>query len=536
MLELITVMPDEGVDHKRGQKHPFVVNELFGCECQQLINMFFQYEILLEKLFAYLDRDESVSILDGYFSKAAGLVLNKNPTGTLEFLSRKGYLRRLPKRLFSRSISEFILKLLVTEMNLPDQSLKKDLLSEIVSLLSSENEISSTYASLLLTDLISKLGEGPQVKDLIVTIASGNNLKSLLESAQTNSMHSIANSLEVIKNLLTSPIREELLGPTKSSEEDSTIIDEEDPSEFSKALISSFQFLSERLSRQSEVNLTTQKQQIEVLGIDRLKICELFVTCVRLERKDVLSALRNCQVFERLTKLFFNFEMNSFLHNLYENFVSAIFDQLANEDDALKDLITKSDLLNMLSLKCDNRGFSGQVVKIGTSLLKIKVRNPEFSKLLDDSVEWKKFYDDFYAKKTEVEKKTLGETNSKVSDDLSSDDSGHQNETKDAMDMLFGSRKTKKDEDEDDNEFDRDDSDNKKDDFENFEKDENEVDSEPMDMGELEGEKEKSKQEKVKTSGGKSKKSKKRYNDDEYDSYGSEQKQEEISDEDYWRF
>lgn len=529
MLELITVMPDEGVDHKRGQKHPFVVNELFGCECQQLISMFFQHEVLLDRLFAYLDRDESVSILDGYFTKAAGLVLNKNPTATLEYLSNKGFLSRLPKRLLSRSISEFILKLLVTEVNLPDQNLKKDLLSQIVYLLGNDNETVSTYASLLLTDLISKLGEGPQVKDLIIFSASGSNLKSLFDSAQSHSLHSVANSLEVIKTLLSSPIREELLRPLKSSEEDSTVIDEEDPSEFSKALTHSFQSLSQRLSRHSLTYTTTQKEQKELLGSDRLKISELFLTCARLERKEVLSALKDCQAFERLTKLFFNFEMNSFLHNLYENFVSVIFDQLANDEDALKDLLVKSDLLNLLTPDCDKKGFSGQVVKIGTSLLKIKARNSEFSKFLEDSEEWKNFYFRFYAKKSEIEKKTLGETNSKVSDDLSSDDSGHMNEPKDTMDMLFGLEK-KKDEDED---FDKDD-DKKKDEFEEFDRDEPEVDSEPMDLGELEGEKEKTKQDKA-LGGSKPKKSKKRYEDDDND-YGTYQLQVEISDEEYWRF
>ena len=519
MIELVTVMPDAGVDHKRGQKHPFVVNELFGCECQALIDMFFQHEVLMETLFRFLDLDQSASILDGYFAKVAGLLLNRNATNTLEFLSSKGKLSRLPKRLHSRSISEFVVKLLVAEVNLQDQGVKKDLVSEVISLLGNTSEIVVSYASGVLTELISKLGEGSHVKELISSMASGENLKKLMDSAQSDLIHSVAHSIEVVKQLVLSPIREELFKASKASDEDETVIADEEPSEFSKALTQTFPALSQRLQRESAVLKNTQKKEAETLGTDRLKISELFLTCLRLDRKEISSALRDHQVFEKLTQLFFSFEMNSFLHNLYESFVSILFDQLANDGDVLRDLVVKSELLQRLVPSCENKGYAGQVVKIGTTLLKVKARNSEFSKFLEDSSEWKDFYFEFYAKKTELEKKTLGETNSKISDDLSSDDSGHMNEPKDTVEMLLSNFDNNKKTDEDDD----------------FDREEPEGNLEPMDIDDLKQDKPDEEGEKVFGSH-KVKKSSKRYKKDDELDYGAKQVQEEVLNEDYWRF
>ena len=51
MLDFILKMPPEGCNHARGHTMPFVANEIFACELQQITQHFFTPEVQEENLY-----------------------------------------------------------------------------------------------------------------------------------------------------------------------------------------------------------------------------------------------------------------------------------------------------------------------------------------------------------------------------------------------------------------------------------------------------------------------------------------------------
>ena len=458
-------MPEESDSHARGHKHPFIVSELFSSECNQILDMFFVGNGLLEKLFKYLESESRAPILDGYFSKLASSLVVKNPNGVLQFLLERQMVPVLISSLSTKSISDFLVKVLVSEVA-GFVELKQNLLSQILENLKGPKEISIYHSRSLLLDLISRQPEYPLIKDFILFMTSGSGLKTLLESIESENEASITSGLEVLKKIIQTPFRDELFKPLKQSDDDATLYEDEEPSELGKSLISIFPGLVARLQRKTEGFIGTTKKNIQILGQDRLKISEFFLCLAKLGNNEFMQEIRKNLVFEVLTKIFTEFELNSFFHQIYENLFSVLLDYYANDDQILQDLIQKSKILEYLANGCENKAFAGHAVKIGTTILKLKARNNEFSSFIESNEEWKIFYFEFYAKKSEIERKTLGETRSKISDDLSSDDSGQAIDSKNDFDAFFSKLEKKNDEDE-------------------FDKDEPEVDSEPLDMEDL---------------------------------------------------
>ena len=465
MIELITVMPEESESHARGHKHPFIVSELFSSECNQILDMFFVANGLLEKLFGYLQSNSRAPILDGYFSKLASSLVAKNPNGVLEFLVERQMVPILTNSLSTKSISDLVLKVLLTDV--PGfMDLKKNLLSQILENLKSQKEISIHHSKYLLLELIARQPDYPFIKDFILFMTSGSGLKALLESVESENETSITSGLEVLKQIILSSLKDELFKPLKASDEDAIIYEDDEPSELGKSLINLFPGLVARLQRKTEGFIGTTKKNIQILGQDRLKISEFFLCLAKLGNNEFMQEMRKNLVFETLTNIFIEFELNSFFHQIYENLFAVLLDHYANDDQVLQDLIQKSKILEFLSNGCETKAFAGHAVKIGTTILKLKARNNEFSTFIEDNEEWKIFYFEFYAKKSEIERKTLGETRSKVSDDNSSDDSGHAIDSKNDFDAFFSKLEKKNDEDD-------------------FDKDEPEADSEPLDMEDL---------------------------------------------------
>ena len=465
MVGLITIMPEEGASHARGHKHPFIVSELFSSESPQVLDLFFAGSGLMEELFKYLESENRAPILDGYFAKLASSLVVKNPACVLDFLSGRQMVPLLVRSLSTKSISDFLLKILLTELP-SHMDLKKTLLCQVLEGLRSPKEITIHHSRALLLELLSRQADYPFIKDYIQFITSGPSLRSLLESVESESEASITSGLEVLKQVIQSPLKDELFRPTKSGDDDAIVFEDEEPSELGKNLISLFPRLVARLERKTEGFIGTTKKTIQILGQDRLKVAEFFLCLAKLGNNEFMHEMRKNHVFETLTKIFTVFELNSFFHQTYENFFSVLLDHYANDEQVLRELLSQSKILEYLADGCENKAFAGHAVKIGTTILKLKARNNEFSNFIEDNEEWKVFYFEFYAKKSEIEKKTLGETRSKVSDDVSSDDSGHAIDSKNDFDAFFSKLEKKQDEDE-------------------FEKEEPEADSEPLDVEDL---------------------------------------------------
>ena len=335
----------------------------------------------------------------------------------------------------SKSISDLILKMILLEQ--VDMQTRKLILGHLLEILNSSEEVKVCYAAGVVIEIIGKLGEVPAVRELSLALGSGIWLRRLESLSSSSSGFNLAAGLDVLRTLIDSQLKEELFGANKREEE--MLSCDEDESEFVKVLINLIPGLVRRLERASEELPRTHKRALPLLGTDRLKIVDFLYSAAKSGNKGILNSFKQNQVFKVLTRMFFTFELNSILHNRYENFFTFIMDKFAHEEEVLIDLITSSGFLQLLDSNSNSIGQGGHILKLGTTLNRIKSRNSEFSKFLESSDEWKKFHQEVYTKKIKIEKKTLGETSSKFSDDLSSDELSHEKpaEAKDTIETLF---------------------------------------------------------------------------------------------------
>ena len=71
LVYIIEVAENED-DEQRARKFPFIANELLSCEVSQIMDRFFEFPDLLDKLFGFYNTDEAVNILlGGYVAKTA---------------------------------------------------------------------------------------------------------------------------------------------------------------------------------------------------------------------------------------------------------------------------------------------------------------------------------------------------------------------------------------------------------------------------------------------------------------------------------
>lgn len=432
LIELLTVYPSDNADHKRGHKYPFVVSELFACENSSMMDMFFTDLELLDKLFSFLKSEDSVTILDGYFSKLVISLMNRKPTDLLDFILTNSYVDLLIQRIHSKSIADIISKIIILDTQNPDPTshitMRKDLISKLLLKISSDDHKTHNFSGSILSEFVSKLPEVNNWKELLMHLITADNRKILIDAISSEVPSKVCASLSIFKAFLTSNIRSELIKSSKSqpAEEDSTVIEDDEVSEFVDMVIKLFPSLVKIVKRPSISFLGPNKKAIQVLGEDRMKIIDFFLCCIRADIKEFLQAFLDHGVFETLTWAFFYFEDNSIMHSLYEQFLSCCLLAGATHDEMQEKIIASSNLLEGLSKGCDGKGFSGHAVKLGNVLQRMADRSDSFSRYLQNSSSWRDFHTEFFVKRNELEKKTLGEININLPEELSSEENNFE--------------------------------------------------------------------------------------------------------------
>lgn len=315
---------------------------------------------------------------------------------------------------------------------------RKSLLNQIVSNLNHEDDLANYYSGSILSDLIGRNSEINSWKELVMTLITPENLKVFVSAATSNNTPRITASLNVLKGFFSSSVRYEFLKPAKaqSSDEDGTVIQEEETPEFIKGIVSLFTPLTAVLGRKSEEYTNTNKKTVKILGEDRLKIVEFVLACIKADLKEINVGIKESKVLVQVIDLFFIFELNSLLHSLVDQIISATLSSSNSEEDIKTELLIESKLIEKLISSEDNKGYTGYVIKISNNLSKASESNEAISQALSLYPTWKNFQENYLSKKTEIEKKTLGDLNNPHPDDLSSDDTPNEDLYKKSTDGL----------------------------------------------------------------------------------------------------
>ena len=380
--------------------------------------MFFAEPELLDRLFLFIQGQGLNSTLAGYFGKLVLSLLNRNSARLLEYLTTNSLTHHLAEKIYSRSISEIVTKILTLEVAGSDQSVFLDtrrvLLLQVLEQLSSCSEISYYFVGQILTEFIAKCPEVNSWKELFGTLMGPDCIKVLVEAACSSCPSSICAGLGFFKAVLGSNSRNELIRPSRpaQSEEDSTIIEDEETCEFIKIVIQLIPRLRHALKRPTELIEGTNRVQVRVFGEDRLKIVDFLLVCVKTDSKEIAQELIRSGILVDIIDLFFEFNMNSMLHCLVEQILSTAIGFSSSETEYTREILVAGQLVEKLSANYDmSQGYSGHATKLGADLIKAYDRNDTAREILSESSVWKSHYSERLLKRIEVEKKALGEMN-----------------------------------------------------------------------------------------------------------------------------
>ncbi|CAG9316098.1 unnamed protein product [Blepharisma stoltei] len=422
LIEYITIFPPEGCDNRRGHKFPFLASELFACETASLLDKFFADQELLEKLFNFFTTESLNLTLAGYASKLIISLFIRNPSEMLKFIIENSWNTWLLDHSEYKAIADIINRIVLVE-NLGDPFYipqRKEIIQKLINNLASENPNAAFHSSQILCDLTNKPTEVNSWAELAGVIMQKESLNKLIEGLTADSTHNINAVVTVLRSIMTSSSRSDLLTLNKKPDEDSaTILEDEESPEFIESFIQVLPKLKEILENVHNTQiLTVFNEDIESLGEGKIKIIEVLYAAIKMEIKEIQAKIEEIEVVRVIVGLFFNYEWNSILHATFEQFANAV---LASSSQALKEQLLKtSGFLNKMIEKGLNPtrpgtrnpslrpGYMGYITKISNSLIKLSETHSEIAEILLATEKWAEYKSSYLEDRNFIENRHLG--------------------------------------------------------------------------------------------------------------------------------
>lgn len=400
LLELVTVFPDDEADKKRSQNNPFIACEML-CESGPIYDRIIESTELLQKLFGFLDKESQHSTLLGYFSKAAVALLNRHPEKTVYFLSSQEYIPKLLNHIYSRSITDIVIKILTLDITSNDFIIKeqKSILTSLFSMLKTSSEYQTYFAAFILSDILNKAMEINSWKELIEVIVSDENLQILFDCLQATEKFRIVASASVLKTLFLVCIRVNLYVYYEKMN-------------FMSIFINNLPNISKQLSQKSQDTIkNTLKEDVVPLGEAKLKIIELIAVSLKQDNEKIFKPLAECGILNEIVKLFFEYPWHSMLHTAVDSIFQSAF--LYQNTVLIESLIVNSGFVEKMiesvkNIRINHRcGYLGHVNRVANALK--ETENESIREHLKKVSGWKEFVEDYLEERNVCDKKQLGE-------------------------------------------------------------------------------------------------------------------------------
>lgn len=288
----------------RAYKYPFIAAQIIDCEVPELIERLLNEESLINMLFEPLNTDQQLNLtLAGYMSRAFTALLNRNHYDVLSYLyelHNYGYL--LLEHLYSRSISDFVEKLLSIEehgcTNFIAELIKS--VETLVDFIDSEKEAKViSNASIILCNLLSRPSEVATWGMILSSLTSEDILEKLFHKLFDQNSYVVRSACNVLLAIIANGEFRHKFG-----DEESTIIDEEDPP-LVTLFLKYFDQIQIKLRQENESVLpTTFGMEIKTLGEDRLRLIEILTSIARLPFSSIVKAYVDSDVMQIVTVIF----------------------------------------------------------------------------------------------------------------------------------------------------------------------------------------------------------------------------------------
>ncbi|CAG9318483.1 unnamed protein product [Blepharisma stoltei] len=391
LIDMIVTIPSEDSTDKRKFKYPLDASELLCIAASPLHDKILADETILDKIFSIFDGPDINDILSGYFSKLVIALISRNPKIILKYIFEKKIDIKILQFIYMRSMAQVALHTLQLEEDLEDLFLEErsNLISDLVKQLNNSNIFSALNSGIVISRFLSGSTKVNCWKQLVCLFLREENLNAIF--CKFNGNHRINGEAEILKSCLSMPNRSEIM---------SIGIDEEGISPLMRYFVNYLSAFANILRAPYESRITAFKETIEILGESRFIVLEIIATAFDAQSGYITLGLINQEILDLFIEIFFRFEWNSMLHNLFYNTVQSIMNMSSLE--AAKYLLNNTKLIEFMetagilaiTVSISNRkGLSGYITKIGNLIA--KHMSPIIKEIIENNPLWNNFVDSY---------------------------------------------------------------------------------------------------------------------------------------------
>ena len=330
----------------------------------------------------------------------------------LKALDEQGFIEKLAEKVYSKSISSLLLKILTLESQIPEFCLgvRSKILTSVLRQLTSSNLMSHCFCSEIVGEFLVRYKQANSWRELLEVITRSDNLRIIFDSSISGEESRIVAGVRIIGGMIRCGACSYLWRETRNSDDDTSGVQEEreeKSSELVKGLVQAMQGYAVILRRASEKFIGTSGAEIERLGMDRKSIVELILSCIWINVREINREIARTEALTMIFGFFFKFEMNSILQNLVGRIIVDMLTYL-DEDDCLIDCLVQSQFISSLANPTLHKGYNGHATKIANFLVKIKEKHKKIAEAISACANWENFYLEYLIKTNAIENKSLG--------------------------------------------------------------------------------------------------------------------------------
>ncbi|KAG5873024.1 hypothetical protein JTB14_012624 [Gonioctena quinquepunctata] len=375
LVTLITKEPSIELEERSRFKYPNIACELLTCDVPALNERLASDEVLLDKLYTFLECDPPLNpLLASYFSKVMGALIAKKIEQVLDFLKAKDtFISLLLKHLGTSAVMDLMLKLMTqvegVEMrqNILNWLDSQRIMQSLVSLLNPKVEKERHHnVSQLLCDFIriardtqKNSTERADPDPLLNTLESPETVSLLLDyilMGDEKSETAIVGGIQVLLALLD--VYQSSIPKFNSQSIYSSNINDEasDIEQKQKIIHNTTQAIKERVKDFHDILLDPPKQSPILttvgmlnppLGNVRLQITKLYAALISSNNEELSNKIEMNGTFSVLLDLFFKYHWNNFLHTQVEDcLISALKTHVSDDNDDSSNALSKHLLVD----------------------------------------------------------------------------------------------------------------------------------------------------------------------------------------------
>ncbi|OMJ85316.1 hypothetical protein SteCoe_13413 [Stentor coeruleus] len=407
LIHLIINSPNGDIEYKIANLYQYKAFELLTSGSEHFYTLFFREDkVLLAKLFNFLDNAVNET-LSGYFSRLAILLLYKNPSFVLIFIYENGYLEKIADKVWLKSISDFANSIfMIKNTSEISYEIKKKLLLLIHKNFTSSNSVLLNFSAEIICRLLLNCNENKTSMDLITFIAENQQFCYIINATISSQFSKINAGIRILRDIINfNSCCLIIKYDNQFNENTSEIIKKSSYkiTELGIRIINIIELLVQKLKRPSESYQSTLKNlQIHVLGEDRINITDFFKSCLKTGIKEIEEKLIQTGAIKMIVDIFFEFEMNSIFHTIFEQIVNTILSVKGFDDCLIKDLM-ESNIVKKLINNPWLKGYSGHATKIANLLIKAQIEIECVREKLENNESWNLFLNTYLNKRNDIE-------------------------------------------------------------------------------------------------------------------------------------